>query len=60
MSGFDTRAVARRKAELERVTSVYGLDFRLYGGTLLEKDSDRDAAVGARQTSEPWHRAGSE
>lgn len=53
-SEFDTRAVARREAELERVTSVYDLDFRPYGGTLLT--NDENGSEGGPGPGSVWHR----
>jgi hypothetical protein len=41
--GFDTDTIARREDELERVTSVYELDYRPYGGTLIQ-ESEAPAA----------------
>lgn len=41
--GFDTETIARREDELERVTSVYDLDYRPYGGTLIQ-ESEAPAA----------------
>jgi len=41
--GFDTDTIARREDELERVTSAYDLDYRPYGGTLIQ-ESDEPAA----------------
>lgn len=35
--GFDTETIARREDELERVTSAYDLDYRPYGGTLIQE-----------------------
>lgn len=35
--GFDTETIARREDELERVTSAYDLDYRPYGGTLVQE-----------------------
>lgn len=40
---FDTRQIARREDELERVTAAYDFDFRPYGGTLMQVD---DAPAG--------------
>jgi len=40
--GFDTDTIARREDELERITSAYDLDYRPYGGTLIqERDEPR-------------------
>ncbi|SDE73664.1 hypothetical protein [Halorientalis regularis] len=38
--GFDTETIARREDVLEDVASVYELDFRPYGGTLVQDDGD--------------------
>jgi hypothetical protein len=36
--GFDTETIARREDVLEDVASVYELDFKPYGGTLIQDD----------------------
>lgn len=51
---FDTDLIQRREALLERIAGVYDVDFRPYGGTLMdteEADSDRD---GDADYSETW------
>jgi len=35
--GFDTETIARREDELDRVTAAYDLDYRPYGGTLIQE-----------------------
>ena len=41
--GFDTDTIARREDELERVTSAYDLDYRPYGGTLIQERDEPTA-----------------
>jgi hypothetical protein len=38
--GYDTETIARREDVLEDVASVYELDFRPYGGTLIQEEGD--------------------
>jgi hypothetical protein len=51
--GFDTDTIAHREDELERVTSAYDLDYRPYGGTLIqereEPNTDPDVPETFRQ-----------
>ncbi len=46
--GFDSETIAAREQQLESVADAYGLEFRPYGGTLIEpaeeKDPDRSAS----------------
>ncbi|WP_335999197.1 hypothetical protein [Halorientalis halophila] len=45
--GFDTETIARREDALEDVASVYELDFRPYGGTLIQRDEEDTTAADA-------------
>jgi len=46
---FDTGVIAEREDALERVTSVYDLDYRPYGGTMFDTEEndhpDRDSDI---------------
>lgn len=48
---FETATIARREDLLERVTEAYDVDFRPYGGTLMDADDgpDPDVDHGARE-----------
>lgn len=46
-AGFDTGTIARREDALETVASVYDLDFRPYGGTLVQGDGDDETTTEA-------------
>lgn len=48
--GFETDAIAEREDLVEAVTERYGLDFRPYGGTLMDTDDEGDG----REAEEVW------
>jgi hypothetical protein len=45
--GYDTETIARREDVLEDVASVYELDFRPYGGTLIQEDGNEEGTTEA-------------
>ncbi|MFC7323455.1 hypothetical protein ACFQMF_02545 [Halorubrum rutilum] len=47
--GFETDAIAEREDLVEAVTERYGLDFRPYGGTLMDTDEGD-----GREAEEAW------
>lgn len=49
--GFDTNTIAAREDRVEAIAEIYDYDFRPYGGTLMDTDTERDESTAA---SEAW------
>lgn len=49
-ASFDTASIAEREDRLERLDGAFDLEYRPYGGTLMDEDDGPDAAIDHEET----------